>query len=104
MDVIQMRHTRETAIKQWSATFKVSLPRAQGGDTAGRDVRATDGVKAPRNSCKGVQRYHYPSLERPNWRLRISEIRSRQSAPRVIPNLAKPSKSFLSEESVTLKN
>ena len=42
MDVIQMRHTRETAIKQWSATFKVSRPRAQGGDTAGRDVRATD--------------------------------------------------------------
>ena len=35
-------HTRETAIKQWSATFEVSRPRAQGGDTAGRDVRATD--------------------------------------------------------------
>ena len=60
--------------------------------------------RLPRNSCKGVQRYHYPSLVRPDWRIRISEIRSRQSAPRVIPNLAKPSKSFLSEESVTLKN
>ena len=34
--------TRETAIKQWSATFKVSRPWAQGGDTAGRDARATD--------------------------------------------------------------
>jgi len=61
-------------------------------------------LRLPRNSCKGVQRYHYPSLVRPEWRLRISEIRSRQSAPRVIPNLAKPSKSFLSEESVPLKN
>ena len=60
-------------------------------------------LRLPRNSCKGVQRYHYPSLVRPDWRLRISEIRSRQSAPRVIPNLAKPSKSFLSEESVPLK-
>ena len=60
--------------------------------------------RLPRNSCKGVQRYHYPSLVRPEWRLRISEIRNRQSAPRVIPNLAKPSKSFLSEESVPLKN
>ena len=59
--------------------------------------------RLPRNSCKGVQRYHYPSLVRPDWRLIISEIRSRQSAPRVIPNLAKPSKSFSSEESVTLK-
>ena len=48
--------------------------------------------RLPRNSCKGVQRYHYPSLVRPDWRLRINEIRSRQSAPRVIPNLAKPSK------------
>ena len=37
-----LNETRETAIKQWSATFKVSRPRAQGGDTAGRDVRATD--------------------------------------------------------------
>ena len=61
-------------------------------------------LRLPRNSCKGVQRYHYPSLVRPEWRLRISEIRNRQSAPRVIPNLAKPSKSFLSEESVPLKN
>ena len=61
-------------------------------------------LRLPRNSCKGVQRYHYPSLVRPDWWLRISEIRSRQSAPRVIPNLAKPSKSFLSEESVPLKN
>ena len=60
-------------------------------------------LRLPRNSCKGVQRYHYPSLVRPEWRLRISEIRNRQSAPRVIPNLAKPSKSFLSEESVPLK-
>jgi hypothetical protein len=60
--------------------------------------------RLPRNSCKGVQRYHYPSLVRPEWRLRISEIRNRQSAPRVIPNLAKPLKSFLSEESVPLKN
>ena len=61
-------------------------------------------LRLPRNSCKGVQRYHYPSLVRPEWRLRISEIRNRQSAPRVIPNLAKPLKSFLSEESVPLKN
>ena len=60
--------------------------------------------RLPRNSCKGVQRYHYPSLVRPEWRLRISENRNRQSAPRVIPNLAKPSKSFSSEESVPLKN
>ncbi len=40
-----------------------------------------------------------PALVRPDWRIRISEIRSRQSAPRVIPNRAKPSKSFSSEES-----